>query len=98
MTDIKLYNGDCLEYMDKMIKDDVKVDCIVTDPPYLTTPRGNAGNSGGMMQKAINRKGQVFSNNNCPVSEFIFTLANLDLRYLDIMVIMEILFLDFCVV
>lgn len=70
MENIKLYNGDCLEYMDKMIKDDVKVDCIVTDPPYLTTPRGNAGNSGGMMQKAINRKGQVFSNNNCPVSEW----------------------------
>ncbi len=70
MENIKLYNGDCLEYMNKMIKDDVKVDCIVTDPPYLTTPRGNAGNSGGMMQKAINRKGQVFSNNNCPVSEW----------------------------
>lgn len=70
MTDIKLYNGDCLEYMDKMIKEGAKVDCIVTDPPYLTTPRGNAGNSGGMMQKAINRKGQVFSNNNCPVSEW----------------------------
>ena len=70
MESIKLYNGDCLEYMDKMIKEGLKVDCIVTDPPYLTTPRGNAGNSGGMMQKAINRKGQVFSNNNCPVSEW----------------------------
>lgn len=70
MESIKLYNGDCLEYMDKMIKEGAKVDCIVTDPPYLTTPRGNAGNSGGMMQKAINRKGQVFSNNNCPVSEW----------------------------
>lgn len=70
MENIKLYNGDCLGYMDKMIKEGVKVDCIVTDPPYLTTPRGNAGNSGGMMQKIINRKGQVFSNNNCPVSEW----------------------------
>ena len=33
MERIKLYNGDCLEYMDKMIKEGAKVDCIVTDPP-----------------------------------------------------------------
>lgn len=29
-----LYKGDCLEVMDKLIKDGVKVDCILTDPPY----------------------------------------------------------------
>jgi site-specific DNA-methyltransferase (adenine-specific) len=34
---IKLYNGDCLEVMDKLIKDGVKVDAIITDPPYGTT-------------------------------------------------------------
>ena len=33
----KLYNGDCLEIMDKLIKEGVKVDCILTDPPYGTT-------------------------------------------------------------
>ena len=33
----KLYNGDCLEIMDKLIKDNIKVDCILTDPPYGTT-------------------------------------------------------------
>ena len=32
----KLYNGDCLEVMDKLIEKDVKVDCILTDPPYGT--------------------------------------------------------------
>ena len=31
----KLYNGDCLEVMDKLIEESVKVDCILTDPPYL---------------------------------------------------------------
>jgi site-specific DNA-methyltransferase (adenine-specific) len=31
---IKLYHGDCLEIMDKLIKDGVKVDAIITDPPY----------------------------------------------------------------
>ena len=34
---INLYNGDCLEVMDKLIADGVKVDAIITDPPYGTT-------------------------------------------------------------
>ena len=33
----KLYNGDCLEIMDKLISDNVKVDAIITDIPYGTT-------------------------------------------------------------
>ena len=32
--DIKLYNGDCLEIMDKLIEQGIKVDMILTDPPY----------------------------------------------------------------
>ncbi len=34
MSNIQLYNGDCLEVMDKLILDGVKVDAIITDPPY----------------------------------------------------------------
>ena len=34
---IDLYKGDCLEVMDKLIEDGVKVDAIITDPPYGTT-------------------------------------------------------------
>jgi len=30
----KLYNGDCLEVMDELIKQGIKVDAIITDPPY----------------------------------------------------------------
>jgi site-specific DNA-methyltransferase (adenine-specific) len=30
----KLYQGDCLEVMDKLITEGVKVDAIITDPPY----------------------------------------------------------------
>ena len=30
----KLYNGDCLEVMDKLINEKVKVDIIITSPPY----------------------------------------------------------------
>ena len=33
----KLYHGDCLEVMDKLIEAGVKVDVIITDPPYGTT-------------------------------------------------------------
>ena len=31
----ELYNGDCLEVMQKLIDDGVKVDMILTDPPYI---------------------------------------------------------------
>ena len=33
----KIYNEDCLEYMDKLIEQCVTVDAIITDPPYGTT-------------------------------------------------------------
>ena len=33
----KLYQGDCLEVMDKLIEQGLKVDAIITDPPYVTT-------------------------------------------------------------
>jgi len=34
---MKLYNEDCLIAMDRMIAEGVKVDAIITDPPYGTT-------------------------------------------------------------
>lgn len=42
----------------------------MTDPPYKVTSRGSAGNSGGMLQKKINRKGQVFTHNNIDCAEY----------------------------
>ena len=33
----KLYNGDCLEVMDQLIEQEIKVDMILCDPPYGTT-------------------------------------------------------------
>ena len=33
MKNIQLYQGDCLEVMDKLIEQGVKVDAIITDPP-----------------------------------------------------------------
>ena len=34
---IQLYHGDCLEIMNKLIEQGIKVDAIITDPPYGTT-------------------------------------------------------------
>ena len=34
---IRLEQGDCLEIMDKLIAEGIKVDAIITDPPYGTT-------------------------------------------------------------
>ena len=36
----ELYNGDCLEVMDKLIEDE-SIDLIVTDPPYLIDYQSN---------------------------------------------------------
>ena len=42
--DIRL--GNAIELI-KTIPSD-SIDCVVTDPPYRVTSRGNAGNAGGM--------------------------------------------------
>lgn len=64
----KLIHGDCLESLKKMPNE--SIDLIVTDPPYPTTARGSAGNSGGMLQKDINKKGKVFAHNSIDCSEY----------------------------
>ena len=60
--------GECLKELSKIQNE--SVDLIVTDPPYRITSRGNAGNSGGMMQKKINMQGQVFKHNNIDCVEY----------------------------
>ena len=37
----KIYNGDCLEIMDSLIEEGIKVDCILTDPPYMIARKNN---------------------------------------------------------
>ena len=45
MSEVKLINGDCIEEMQKLIDDGVKVDLIVTDPPYLMNYYRHTNNS-----------------------------------------------------
>ena len=68
MNKIKLINADCLNTLKNIPNE--SIDLIVTDPPYLTTSRGNAGNSGGMLQKDVNKKGKVFTYNNINCKEY----------------------------
>lgn len=64
----KLIHGDCLESLKKMPNESINL--IVTDPPYPTTARGSAGNSGGMLQKDINKKGKVFTHNDIDCEKY----------------------------
>lgn len=44
MSNIKLYNGDCLEVMDKLIAEGVKVDAVISDIPYFQVIKNNWDN------------------------------------------------------
>ena len=65
----KIYLGDCLELM-KEIPDN-SIDCIATDVPYRITARGNAGNSGGMMQSKLSMQGKVFADNDIDIEKYL---------------------------
>lgn len=45
--DIRL--GNAIELIKQLPAE--SIDCVVTDPPYKVTPRGNAGNTGGYVNE-----------------------------------------------
>lgn len=63
-----MFNCDTLDLLKNI--DDESIDLIVTDPPYKVTSRGSAGNSGGMLQKKINRSGKVFDCNDINIKDY----------------------------
>ena len=65
---IRVYNGDCIEVMDKLISMGVTVDCVACDPAYKITARGDHGNSGGMLADKRSMRGDLFKENSCDVS------------------------------
>ena len=65
----QIINADCL-YILKQLPDKC-IDLIVTDPAYLITSRGNAGNSGGMMQKKLSMQGKIFKHNDIKPIDYI---------------------------
>ena len=69
MKNVKIINGNSIELL-KKLKDE-SIDLIVTDPPYKVTARGNAGNSGGMMQKKLSMQGKIFQHNDVKPIDYI---------------------------
>ena len=69
MKNVKIINGNSIELL-KKLKDE-SIDMIATDPPYKVTARGNAGNSGGMMQKKLSMQGKIFQHNDVKPIEYI---------------------------
>ena len=63
----KLYQGDCLEVMGRLIEEGVKVDAIITDPPYGTTAcKWDEVIPFNKMWYRLNK----LINNNCPIILF----------------------------
>ena len=57
----KIINENAIEFMKALGNE--SIDLIVTDPPYKVTPKGCAGNSGGMMTTKETMKGKIFKHN-----------------------------------
>ena len=64
----KLYKGDCLEIMDRLIEEGIKVDMILTDPPYGTIK--NKWDSVIPFDKMWKRLNKLIKNNNCVIALF----------------------------
>ena len=67
-----IHLGDCVQGLNTL--PDECIDLVVSDPPYLLNQRGNAGNSGGMLQKELNKKGMVFEFNSVNIEDYIHEL------------------------
>lgn len=65
---MELYNCDSTSLIKQFPSD--TIDLIVTDPPYRVTSRGNAGTTGGMLQKKLFNSGKVFNYNDVNVFEY----------------------------
>ena len=60
MSEVKLIQGDCLEEMDKLLRGGVKVDMILTDPPYLINYH-----TGRRSDKTDKLSQQILNDDNC---------------------------------
>lgn len=69
MSNIKLYNEDCLKVMGGVA--DNSVDLVCSDVPYLVTSRGNSGSMGGYVTNKLAMCGKIFENNSIKPSDYL---------------------------
>lgn len=67
-----IHLGDCVQGL-KTLPNEC-IDLVVSDVAYPVTQRGNAGNSGGMLQKELNKKGKVFEFNSVNIEDYLHEL------------------------
>ena len=67
----KIFNENAINIMDNLIKENYKVDLVITDPPYKVTSRGGYTNAGGIMLEDNMRKGRVFKENSITIEEWL---------------------------
>lgn len=65
----KIYQGDSVSLLDEL--PDCSVDLVLTDPPYRTTARGNAGNMGGYWKERNTMRGRIFERNDVKVENYL---------------------------
>ena len=75
MSEIKLYNEDCLKVMEGVA--DNSIDLVCSDVPYLVTSRGNSGSMGGYVTNKLAMCGKIFENN----SPSLLYLPHIYLRF-----------------
>lgn len=67
---IQLYNGDSVKIMNNLPAD--SVDCVICDPPYKCTPRGNAKGYGGFLKQENSLNGNGgFDHNDTSIEQFL---------------------------
>ena len=69
MNKIELYNGNCLNILDKFLSEGRKVDLIVTDPPYRVISGGNKSPDSPKGVIASN-DGKIFKHNDLDEAEW----------------------------
>ncbi len=69
---VTIFNENCLNVMDLMIEKNIKVDCIITDPPYKLTSRGTSGTMGGEFWTSdLAKNGKVFKKGYLDIKDWI---------------------------
>lgn len=69
MIENTIINKDALEVLKNIPSD--SVNCLCTDPPYLTTSRGNKGGSGGMLASKLTLRGKIFADNDVKIEQWL---------------------------